>query len=155
MDYLTTGALLRERGVAYIALGSFFISLAWHLLRNADKAHTFLVTIRFCKSPWLSDILVFLAVTVCLIPGTRLVGTGGSLTTQGWNTLGKHDQKVALLAAFAGEWTINDALRKSPPLCVPSNDPNFGKTHCLYPRFRTTVSRQILTSALFRSEERL
>jgi hypothetical protein len=149
MDYLTTGTLLRERGVALIALGTFLVSLAWHLLRTADKTHEFLAAVRVCKSRWLSDILVFVLVLLCLIPGTRCIGDGGALTTQGWNALNKHNERVALLTALAREWALNDSLRKGRPLAIPENDPNLGDNHDLYPLFTATVSRQISTSGLF------
>jgi hypothetical protein len=152
MDYLTTGTLLRERGIALIALGTFLVSLAWHLLRNADKARGFLAAMRLSVSFWLSDTLVFLAAVVCMIAGTRLVGQGGALTTQGWNVVGKHDARIESLAALAREWVANDHLRKVAPFVIPADDPNFAKGPYLSPRFAAMESKEIVTSGLFKAE---
>lgn len=152
MDYLTTSTLLREQGIAFIAIGTFLVSLAWYLLRQVDKAHAFLVALWLPKSRLFSELLVFCVVVLCLIPGMRLIGEGGAKTTQGWNMLGKHDARIGLLTALAREWVANDLLRKRPPFVIPENDPSFGTLHIMYPQFTTTVSRQVLTSALFREE---
>jgi hypothetical protein len=153
MDYLTTGISLRQEGIALIAVGSFLIGLGWHFVRIADRTHPFLTRICRHTPQWVSDLVILVLVVVCMVQGMECVGGGGNKTTQGWNMVGKHDDKLALITGLARDWAINDIKLGLPPLTIPDNDPNFGKLQRLYPRFKITASRQILESGLFTSKD--
>ncbi|MEN6425270.1 MAG: hypothetical protein ABFE13_07900 [Phycisphaerales bacterium] len=153
MDYLTTGISLRQEGIALIAIGSFLIGLGWHFVRIADRTHPFLTRICRHTPQWASDLVILVLVVVCMVQGMECVGEGGNKTTQGWNMVGKHDDKLALITGLARDWAMNDIKLGLPPLTIPDNDPSFGKLQRFYPRFKTTASHQILESGLLASKD--
>lgn len=83
------------------------------------------------------------------------ITVGGLLTTNGWNQLDNRAQKMALIKAIANEWTLNEGFLPCVNLPFDPNDKELGKVHHLYPTYKVSAFRSVLTSSLFTWDDQM